>query len=91
MSEAAELDPKAGICTRIAPARADRIAKVIHAAPESAKGTLSRAFSGSASPRAAIKAMCLSCVGYDRESIKNCTGYACPLWAYRPFQEGVSS
>ena len=55
--------------------------------PMSAQNTLTRAFSGSASPRAAIKAMCLVCLGYDRESIKNCTGYSCPLWEYRPFRE----
>lgn len=69
--------------------RDTRVAKVISEAPESAKGSLTRAFSGSASPRAAIKAMCLTCVGYDRDSIRNCTGYSCPLWKYRPFQETV--
>lgn len=64
-----------------------RVARMLSEAPESAKNTLARAFSGSASPRAAIKAMCLACVGYDRDSIKNCTGYSCPLWKYRPFQD----
>lgn len=88
MSEATELAPIASICTRIAPEkRAVRVAKVLFEAPESAKNTLARAFLGDSSPRQAIKAMCLSCVGYDRNSIKNCTGYACPLWSYRPFQE----
>jgi hypothetical protein len=67
--------------------REDRITKVVAEAPESAKNTLARAFSGSASPRSAIKAQCLVCVGYDRASIKNCTGYSCPLWKYRPFQD----
>ena len=32
--------------------------------------------------------MCLSCVGFQRDAIRDCTGYACPLWAYRPFQPG---
>jgi hypothetical protein len=67
--------------------REDRIAKVVAEAPESVKNTLARAFSGSASPRSAIKAQCLVCVGYDRTAIKNCTGYSCPLWKYRPFQD----
>jgi hypothetical protein len=67
-------------------AREARVEAVIKDAPESVKGTLTQAFSGSASPRKAIKAQCLVCVGYDRESIKNCTGYSCPLWKYRPFQ-----
>jgi hypothetical protein len=68
-------------------AREARVEAVIKDAPESVKGTLTQAFSGSASPRKAIKAQCLVCVGYDRNSIKNCTGYSCPLWMYRPFQE----
>lgn len=55
-------------------------------APESVKGTLREAFSGSASPRKAIKAMCLACTGYDRREVTSCTGYSCPLWKYRPFQ-----
>jgi hypothetical protein len=69
--------------------REERITKVLSQAPESAKGCLQEAFSGSASPRRAIKAFCLVCVGFERESIKNCTSLACPLWKYRPFQEKV--
>lgn len=45
-----------------------------------------KAYSGEASPRNAIKAMCLECTGYDREVIRGCTGYSCPLWTYRPYQ-----
>lgn len=55
-------------------------------APESVKKTLTRAFSGAASPRTAIKAMCLACTGFERAEITNCSGYSCPLWKYRPFQ-----
>ena len=66
---------------------AERVEYMVSHAPESSRGTLRRAFSGSASPRGAIKAMCLACVGYDRNSIKNCTGWSCPLWQYRPYQE----
>lgn len=64
-----------------------QLAKVISNAPDTIQGTLTRAFNGSASPRQAIKAMCLCCVGFDRNSIKTCTGYSCPLWCYRPFQD----
>ena len=67
--------------------RSERIEKIVSCAPASAQKSLSEAFSGAASPRAAIKAMCLTCVGYDRDAIKTCTGYSCPLWAYRPFQK----
>lgn len=62
------------------------VEQAISEAPESAKNTLREAFSGSASPRKAIKAMCLRCVGYERASIRDCSAYACPLWQYRPFQ-----
>lgn len=65
-----------------------RVKTSIAQAPESAKNTLTEAFSGSASPRKAIKAMCLTCVGFQRDAVRDCTGYSCPLWAYRPFQEG---
>jgi len=67
--------------------REERIAKVITEAPESVKKTLAEAFSGSTSPRKAIKAQCLTCAGFDRDAIRNCTGFSCPLWMYRPFQE----
>lgn len=65
----------------------DEVAKRrISEAPESCQGALRGAFSGSASPRQAIKAQCLACVGFDRNAIRNCTGWSCPLWAYRPYQ-----
>jgi len=70
----------------IAEIREKRVKRAIEQAPESAKKTLTQAFSGSASPRAAIKAMCLSCVGFQRDEIRDCTAFACPLWKYRPFQ-----
>ena len=69
-------------------AREERITKLIADAPQSVRKTLRDAFSGAASPRGAIRAQCLICVGYDREAIRACTGFSCPLWAYRPFQEG---
>lgn len=56
-------------------------------APQSCQKALREAFSGSASPRQAIKALCLVCVGFDRMAIANCTGWSCPAWKYRPFQD----
>jgi hypothetical protein len=43
----------------------------------------------SAAPRLAIKAQCQQCVGYEnvRTSIKDCDSTACPLFAYRPYQD----
>ena len=68
--------------------REKRVFRMISEAPESAQKTLREAFTGSASPRRAIRAMCLTCVGYDRTAVRDCTGYSCPLWQYRPFQTG---
>jgi hypothetical protein len=71
--------------------RQQRADRVVQSAPQSVQKTLREAFSGAASPRKAIKAMCLTCLGFDRQEIKNCSAHACPLWTYRPFQdEGVS-
>ena len=55
-------------------------------APKSVQKLLLRAFSCEASPRQAIKAMCLECTHYDREVIATCSVSRCPLWEYRPFK-----
>jgi len=36
--------------------------------------------------RAAVNAFCAECVGWERQAVRECTGLACPLWPYRPFQ-----
>jgi len=61
--------------------------KRVAEAPESCQGILTKAYDGEASPRAAIKAFCLQCVGYKREDVTNCVAQACPLHAYRPYQD----
>ena len=58
--------------------------------PNSARRGYLRAVAGNASPRAAIKAFCLECCGWDRDGVRLCTAPACPLYSYRPFQEGQS-
>jgi hypothetical protein len=50
------------------------------------RGTIQKAFDGTASPRAAIKAMCLTCTGDSRTDVRDCTSFGCPLREYRPFQ-----
>lgn len=44
------------------------------------------ALAGKASPREAIKIMCLECVGYVSADVAGCTSDACPLHKYRPFR-----
>lgn len=62
--------------------RAGRLATM----PESCQGPFKRSYARKASPRTAIKAFCLECVGFDRVAVAECAAYACPLWNYRPFQ-----
>jgi hypothetical protein len=63
----------------------------IRTAPVSCQGILRRAIRGTASKRDAIKAMCLECIGFERRAIRECTGYACPLWRYRPYQADIAA
>ena len=58
----------------------------IEDASELYRPAIRRAYEAKASPRAAIKAFCLQCVGYVRKDITECSALACPLWAYRPYQ-----
>ena len=51
------------------------------------RNIMRRAFEGKSSPRAAIKAFCLHCTGYVRKDVADCTALACPLFAYRPYQD----
>jgi len=62
--------------------RAGRLAT----APVSWHGILKRSWSKNCSPRAAVKAFCGECQGFDRAGIADCACYACPLWNFRPFQ-----
>ena len=52
--------------------------------PSSCRRTYLQALTGK-SKRAAIKAFCLECVGWERVAVAECTASACPLYLYRPF------
>ncbi len=66
--------------------REERISKAVAESSPLYRNVMVKAYQGTASPRSAIKAQCLNCVGDERVSITHCTGYSCPLWAYRPYQ-----
>lgn len=36
----------------------------------------------------AVKLFCLECVGYVRADVTNCTAQRCPLYRWRPYQDG---
>lgn len=67
------------------PKRVLMLKQVSEDAP-SKQGVFMRVYGGTASPREAIKAKCLECDWMDEGSIRECTGTACPLWRFRPYQ-----
>jgi hypothetical protein len=66
----------------LTPAQSRRLATI----PTSARNLYVAAVTGAASPRGAIKAMCMSCMCDDRQAVTECTSTACALHRYRPFQ-----
>lgn len=71
--------------SRLDPARRPAVENRLSQMPKTYRNTYLRAVGGK-SPRAAIKAFCLECVGWQREEVVRCTAPACPLYTYRPFQ-----
>jgi hypothetical protein len=63
-------------------AMADRISQM----PKTSVSAYLKASRGRATPRVAIKAFCMECVGWNRIEVTKCPASACPLWMYRPFQ-----
>lgn len=45
------------------------------------------AVSGKATPRNAIKAFCIECMGYNRAEVSKCSTIDCPLNLYRPYKK----
>ncbi len=68
-----------------ASARGRAIEAKLARVPVSARRTYRLAVEGR-SFRAAVKAFCHECVGWQRQEVTLCTSLACPLWAVRPFQ-----
>ena len=56
----------------------------IHSKPVTVKGVYSKAYQGSKAN--AVKAKCLDCTCDQRDEIRNCEAFTCPLWSVRPYQ-----
>ena len=39
--------------------------------------------------KAAVKLNCLQCCGYARKEVSRCSAFACPLYRFRPYQNGT--
>ena len=59
--------------------------------PEIYKKNYLASVSGKASPRNAIKAFCIECMGYARGEVTNCDTIDCPLNLYRPYRKAGDS
>lgn len=64
----------------------DQQQKHLTTVPDSAVGIVKRAYERNGGRANAIKAMCLHCVGYTRNDVRNCTSGTCPLHPWRPYQ-----
>jgi hypothetical protein len=71
--------------SRLEPTRRAAVKDRLSQMPKTGRSTYLRAVGGR-SPKSAIKAFCLECVGWQRAEVARCTDLACPLWAYRPFR-----
>lgn len=60
--------------------------KKMEAVPAAARARMNAVFHGEASALKAIEMMCYQCIGYGnvKESVADCRGSMCPLFAYRP-------
>jgi hypothetical protein len=52
--------------------------------PMSVTNTYKKAYEGSKAN--AVKAKCLDCTCDQREEIRDCEAFTCPLWEVRPYQ-----
>lgn len=69
------------------PERQEKIAERLQQMPKIHRANYREAVSGR-SRKSGIKAFCLECVQWQKEEVRLCTALACPLFPYRPYQEG---
>ena len=62
-----------------------RVDDRLESVPQMYRQLYFKTISGEASPRQAIKSMCLACVGHIRKEVTLCTDSACSLYKYRPY------
>lgn len=70
----------------ITPKQAQMLKAISEDAP-SKLGLFRIVYSGKSTPRQAIKAHCLECMGFEVLAIRECTSSQCGLWGKRPYQE----
>lgn len=70
----------------VAALREERVKQAIADASPLYRPIMEKAYACTGLPCSVIKAKGLQSVGYIRDDVTHCTGFACPLWAYSPYQ-----
>jgi hypothetical protein len=67
------------------------ISKVLKGVPHNWRARYRRILEGERSPTTAIRVKCAECVGFEDvvSRVRECQTERCPLWAFRPFQQGT--
>lgn len=55
-------------------------------APNGSKRVMTRVYNKTANKGDVLKAVCLECVQYDKDEIKDCASSVCPIWHYRRYK-----
>ena len=63
----------------------DKIKNRLKDMPMSCRNNYKMAISGR-SRKAAVKAFCLECMGWERTEVHNCNTITCPLHPYKPYK-----
>ena len=69
----------------------DRIDDYVASVPVSAQGIVGRAMRREGGRTNAIRAACLSCCHFDRDVVRNCAVWRCPLHPWRPYQNAAEN
>jgi len=67
-----------------------QIAERLRQMPSKYRATYRRAVKGS-SLRACVNSQCLECCGWQSREVATCSDWGCPLYAVRPYQDGVGT
>lgn len=57
--------------------------------PKSLHGLVDKVEKGSLT--AAIKLMCIECMGFEKKYVWDCRGFTCPMYLHRPYQKAEDS
>ena len=61
-----------------------KYASYVKNCPDGMRKQYVETLTGESGKAQALKVMCYTCSGFDRNEVKGCTVKSCPLWNYRP-------